>query len=56
MEVEGREVSLTYIGRGSPPLLLKESMYKIFSQLQRIGYITANVRRVIGNDGTKPII
>jgi len=41
-------------GRGSPPLFLEKSMNKISSQIQRTGYITINVRSVIGNDGTKP--
>ena len=53
--IDSRRVSPTYTGRGSPPLFLEESMDKISSQLQRIGYITANVRSVIGNDGAKPI-
>ena len=53
MEVEGREVSLTCTGRGSPPLLRDVEYRKFLSTRPRIEYITTKLWSDIGNDGTK---
>lgn len=39
-------------GRGSPPLFLENPMNRVFSEILRTGYITINVGRCIGNDGS----
>ncbi|MGY5873000.1 MAG: hypothetical protein RTV72_12195 [Candidatus Thorarchaeota archaeon] len=54
--LESRRTPPTYTGRGSPPMLLEDLMNRIFSQLQRIGYITHNAWSGNGNDGTKPVV
>jgi hypothetical protein len=55
MEVEGDGVSLTYTGRGSPPMLIGDKRRDSLSKKSRIGYITVKSWSDIGNDGTKQI-
>ncbi len=55
MEVEGDGVSLTYTGRGSPPLLRDVEYIEFLSKKSRIEYITTKLWSDIGNDGTKQI-